>query len=267
MKVPCGRCIGCRLEHSRQWAMRCVHESIMHEQNSFITLTYNDEHLPDNLSINKRDLQLFIKRLRKSLNGKEVRYYGCGEYGDKLGRPHYHMCLFGHDFDDKEIHRYGTGTRTKAGTRRGEFDLYWSPTLEKVWGNGFCTIGELTFESAAYTARYITKKITGPPSKDHYKERLPEFAIMSRKPGLGTKFLEKYFNDVYPKDFVTINGKKYRPVRFYDNKLMHRELKTYDLIKKKREEKTENICENRLYQKELYRSKIIKPLVRRLENE
>lgn len=100
--LPCGQCIGCRLEHSRQWAIRCLHEASLHEHNCFLTLTFDDEHLPKSESLDVRDLQLFMKRLRKEY-GKGIRFYACGEYGEKYYRPHYHLCLFNHDFHDKYL--------------------------------------------------------------------------------------------------------------------------------------------------------------------
>lgn len=130
--------------------MRCVHEAQLHEENSFLTLTYDDEHLPENGSLHKPDLQKFFKRLRFH-TGKEIRYYACGEYGEKTLRAHYHVCLFGHNFsNDRQPFR-----------RIGEHILYTSKTLTDIWGLGNTSIGDLTFESAAYTARYVMKKQTG----------------------------------------------------------------------------------------------------------
>ena len=151
--VPCGQCIGCRLERSRQWAIRCVHEASLHTDNCFITLTYSPDCLPSDGSLNHDDFQKFFKRLRKHIAPKKIRYYMCGEYGEdlqqpsKLGRPHFHACLFGLDFDDKQLYIV-----------RDDVKLYTSATLEKIWGKGFVTIGDVTFESAAYVARYIAKK-------------------------------------------------------------------------------------------------------------
>lgn len=266
IRVPCGSCIGCRLEYSRQWAMRCHHESKMHEQNSFLRLSFNESHLPSNRSISKRDLQLFFKRLRKKLYPKEVKYYACGEYGDSVGhRPHYHVCLFGHDFEDKKIHEYGTGKRSKAKPNKGVFDIYKSEVLEKVWGQGYCAIGELTFDSAAYCARYIVKKITGPYADKHYNGLTPEFCLASQ--GIGKSFFNKYFNDIYPKDFVTINGKKLSPCRYYDHLLMHKDLDLYLEIKERRKENIVNEGETRLYHKEQHKNEIIKTLKRRYDHE
>jgi hypothetical protein len=214
--IPCGRCWGCRLEKSKQWAMRCVHEASLHEENCFITLTYDEENLPYDGSLDKKHFQDFMKRLRKKLDGRKIRYFHCGEYGEKFSRPHYHACLFGIDFHDKTL------LTEKGGNR-----LYVSELLTETWGKGHCTIGELTFESAAYVARYVTKKVDGKKKSDgHYiavleetgeiTELEPEYATMSRRPGLGAKWFEKYKTDLYPKDFVTIRGVKMKPAPYYD---------------------------------------------------
>ena len=263
IKVPCGKCIGCRLEYSRQWALRCHHEAMVHDQNCFITLTYNNENLPKDKSVSKREMQLFMKKLRKKYTPKEIRFYGCGEYGTMLDRPHYHLCLFGHDFEDKEIYQQPKQKKSSNGVM---YNIYRSKNLEKIWKKGFSTIGELTFESAAYCARYVTKKITGQPEKAHYKGREPEFALMSRRPGIGSYWLDEYQSDVYPKDFVTLKGRKLRPVRFYDNRLLKNNYEMYEKIKQKRRENTENIGETRLYQMDQHKREITKTLNRRVEN-
>ncbi len=214
--IPCGRCTGCRLEHSRQWAVRCVHESQMHQENSFITLTYNDDHLPKGGTLVKSDFQNFMKRLRKHYLPKgtkrKIRYYMCGEYGEKTLRPHYHACLFGLDFQDK-----------KLWTTQNEHRVYTSQELSSLWSQdgeslGFSTIGQVTFQSAAYVARYIMKKITGDLAADHYRGRQPEYTTMSRRPGLAKTWIEKYHEtDVSHDDHVILNGKTFRPPRYYDN--------------------------------------------------
>ena len=204
VKLPCGRCIGCRLERSRQWAIRCVHEASLYERNCFITLTFAPEHLPKSGSLNKRDFQLFMKRLRKRF-GSGVRYFHCGEYGEKMGRPHYHACLFNFDFDDREH------WSTRDGIR-----LFTSKALQELWPFGFSTIGDVTFESAAYVARYVTKKITGPSAEDHYGGKLPEYITMSRRPGIGRPWMDKFSSDVYPHDRVVLRGREMRPPKFYD---------------------------------------------------
>lgn len=220
VEVPCGQCIGCRLEYSRQWAVRCVHESQMHKNNSFITLTYNDEHLPKDHSISKYEFQKFIKRLRKEIcrvHGKDtlIRFFGCGEYGDKKGRPHYHAIIFGFDFPDRKVvSESGSG-----------FILYTSELLEKSWNKGYVTVGEATFESAAYVARYITKKHKGKDSPLFYELIDPdtgelhlqekEFCAMSRMPGIGKEWLVKFGSDT-DKDFITVRGQKMSLPTYYD---------------------------------------------------
>jgi len=216
LKLPCGQCVGCRLERSRQWAIRCVHEAQMHTDNCFITLTYRDADLPYNYSLDVREFQLFMKKLRKKY-GSGIRFYHCGEYGSQFGRPHYHACLFNFDFPDKELWQVRDNVR-----------LYVSESLSEIWGKGFCTIGEVTFESAAYVARYIMKKVNGDAANEHYEfihphtgeiiQRKPEYTTMSRRPGIGSTWFDKYGADVYPADRVIMRGKSMRPPKFYDNK-------------------------------------------------
>jgi len=224
--LPCGRCIGCRLERSRQWAMRCVHEASMYEENSFVTLTYNNESLPKDRSLDVRHLQLFFKRLRKSEPEKKIRFFACGEYGEKTRRPHYHAIIFNHSFPDKR-HLSGSGPDA----------LYYSPTLDKVWGNGHTSVGSVTFESAAYVARYIVKKVLGDAAEEHYwwfdRETAewfslkPEFAVMSRggrgrgSGGIGKTWLDDFKDDLYIKDYVHMRGVPMNAPRYYD-KLLER---------------------------------------------
>lgn len=215
-QLPCGQCIGCRLERSRQWAVRCMHEAAMHDSSVFITLTYDDEHAPYDKSLNYRDFQLFCKRLRKKLG--KFRFFMCGEYGDDFGRPHFHACIFGLHFDDREIFR-----ELPNGSR-----LYRSRTLESLWPFGYSTIGDVTFESAAYVARYCVKKITGEQAMNHYLIELddgtrvwrtPEFAHMSLKPGIGYPFFEKYKDEILDWDQVVMRGVVMKPPRAYDRKV------------------------------------------------
>lgn len=154
--VPCGQCLGCRLERSRQWAVRCMHEASLYDRNCFITLTYDDDNLPADRSLHYSHFQLFMKRLRKA-HGDGIRFYMCGEYGEKKGRPHYHACLFNFNFDDLTLWQERRGTK-----------LYRSKSLERLWPYGFSTVGGVTFQSAAYVARYIMKKVTGDRAPDHY---------------------------------------------------------------------------------------------------
>lgn len=268
--VPCGQCIGCRLEKSRQWAIRCSHEASLHKQNSFITLTYNEANLPPSGSLNLRHFQLFMKRLRKRVHPDKIRFFHCGEYGSKLKRPHYHACLFGYDFPDKRIH-----------TIRNEQPLYISKILEETWGMGFCTTGEVTFKSAAYVARYITKKVTGAQSVEYYTKTnfqtgevtflKPEYTSMSLKPGIGSTWFEEYSEDVFPGDFVVINGKKMRPPKFYDRRLEKMSEREYRDIRSKRikagKKRTDDTTPARLKVREKVQELKAERLIRPLEND
>lgn len=206
LELPCGRCIGCRMEHARQWAIRLMHESMMHEESYFATLTYDDEHLPSGGSLRPRDIVLFLKKLRRSQRNA-LRYYQCGEYGENLQRPHHHALLFGLHLPDKRL----------LPGPPGSHNLFRSDYLDQTWGQGTTTVGHVTFESAAYVASYVTKKRTGPDADLYYGGRLPEYATMSRRPGIGFTWLRKYWRDVYTEDAITMRGgKKMRPPDYYD---------------------------------------------------
>lgn len=227
MRVPCGQCLGCRDDYGKHWAARIVHEATLWRHNCFITLTYRDKalctpdqlekglYLPDHGSLVKSHFQNFMKRLREHFKGRCIRYYQCGEYGDENGRPHYHACLFNVRFDDQCFHSNNYGN-----------PLFTSETLEDLWSYGYATIGELTYDSAAYTAGYIFKKVTGSRAHDHYLRfddygnpywLEPEYVAMSRGSnkwekekglgGLGKKWIECYHEDVFPSDELPIPGK------------------------------------------------------------
>lgn len=210
--VPCGTCIGCRLEYARQWAVRCMHEAKLHERNCFVTLTYDDAHLPKNGSLVPRDFQLFMKRLRKRF-GAGVRYFQCGEYGEINARPHYHALLFNFDFDDRVFAKGGQG---------GSARLFTSAVCDEVWGLGNCWIGDVSFESAGYVARYSLKKVRGPAAAAHYGERVPEYLRMSRRPGIGRGWFDKFGDDWYAKDELIVNGRKCKPPKYYDSAMEKR---------------------------------------------
>jgi hypothetical protein len=218
LSLPCGQCRGCRLERSRQWAVRCMHEASLHEQNCFITLTYDNDHCPTDRSLNYGDYQRFMKRFRKRFKDSTIRFYMAGEYGEKFERPHFHACIFGFNFPDRTLWK-----RTPSGAL-----IYRSKLLEDLWPFGYSSIGDVTFESAAYVARYVMKKRTGKGVGDHYettdfetgeiKDRVPEFNRMSLKPGIGFEWYRKFHSDIYPHDYVVINGRESRPPKFYDKK-------------------------------------------------
>jgi len=209
--LPCGQCIGCALERSRQWAVRIMHEASLHDHNCFITLTY--ERNPIDLDI--RHVQQFYKRLRKL---HRVRHFSCGEYGTLNKRPHYHACIFGYDFPDKVPHEVNNGNQ-----------LFVSSELSRLWGWGFCTVGSLTFDSAAYVARYCLKKQAGSSSQNPWERVDPltgeittvssEYVHMSNRPGIGAGWIKKWTSDVYPSDEVIVRGHSCKPPRYYDKYL------------------------------------------------
>lgn len=235
VEIPCGQCIGCRLERSRQWAIRCVHEASLYEDNCFVTLTYDDEHLPESRSLVLRDFQLFMKRLRMLVGmgfDSGIRFFHCGEYGEKFERPHYHACIFNWDFPDK-VH-YKT---------RGGFKYYNSGMLDACWSDsagrpiGFAVIGDVTFESAAYVARYVTKKVTGENAAEFYEGRKPEYVTMSRARGIGSGWMDKFQGDVFPSDEVVLRGRRLRPPKFYDKVLEMKSPADYQRMKALRKRK------------------------------
>lgn len=240
LQLPCGRCMGCRLERSRQWATRCVHEAQLHDQNSFITLTFNEQNINTNFTLHKPDFQNFIKRLRKLYYSKKfltqypnfhrgkIRYFHCGEYGDNFSRPHHHACLFNCDFPDKQYFKT---------TDNGD-TLYTSEILNSLWLNqGYAYIGSVSFESAAYVARYCTKKINGKKADEYYSGRQPEYMTCSKKPAIGKEWLDKYLTDVFPSDEIVLRGKKMRVNRYYEKYLEKIDSNMLYHIKTTREEK------------------------------
>lgn len=263
LKLPCGQCINCKLERSRQWAVRCLHEAKMHDSNCFITLTYDDVNIPEYHRLCIRDFQLFLKRLRKKF-GNGIRYFHCGEYGEKDGRPHYHACLFGFDFPDRKYWK-----TTKSGSK-----LYRSDLLESLWKYGYSSVGDVTFESAAYVARYICKKVNGKAAEKHYLDigyidkdtgeqfaKIPEYTTMSRRPGIGSKWFDEYNSDVYPSDEVVIRGKQVRPPRYYDNKIELLDPGYFEILKAERVEKAlkfsaDNTIERLLDKKKVAQAKL-----------
>lgn len=243
LELACGQCTGCRIQRSADWAARCVHEAQLHPANCFVTLTYAPEHLRSQ-SLEISDLQKFMKRLRKQ-HGR-VRYFACGEYGEENGRPHFHALLFGQDF-------CGDGPLVKSKPHR----LWRSRKLEETWSLGAVTVGALTYETAAYCARYVIKKVTGERAKWHYRlvdpltgeveEIRPEFSTMSRRPGIGAEWIERFRGDVYPSDEVVIDGRRHRPPRFYDERLSEEER---DALKRRRRHRvlrrSEELTDDRL---------------------
>lgn len=227
--LPCGQCTGCRADRAFQWSMRVAHEAKLYDSNLFLSLTYDEQHVPQDFSVKLRDYQLFIKRVRKHF-GRSVRFVGCGEYGDTTFRPHYHFGIFNLDFSDKR----------QVGTRGG-YPIYRSEILAELWPFGSHEIGRLTHESGGYIARYVFKKMTGERADSHYlrvspidgalHRVAPEFFTMSRRPGLGMGWFNRFASDAFPSDFLVVDGRKVRPPQFYLSKM---DEGTQEAIKRRR---------------------------------
>lgn len=235
MKLPCGQCVGCRIQYSRQWADRCMLELQYHDSAYFVTLTYDDKHVPrsyypdpktgeafTSLTLQKRDFQLFMKRLRRHFENDKIRFFMSGEYGSQTFRPHYHAILFGLHLDDLLLYK-----QSPQG-----FAYYNSPSLQKCWSDpetgepyGFAVVAEVTWETCAYTARYVMKKLTGKEAEFYTNFNIqPEFTLMSRKPGIARQYFDEH-PDLYKSEYINVKtekgGLKFRPPRYFD--------KLYDL--------------------------------------
>lgn len=260
LELPCGKCIGCRLDYSRTWAIRCMLEAQNHKHNWFLTLTYDDEHVPTVISdtvnidsgeyfaddcisytLKKEHISAFLKRLRSYIDyhhieHDDVRFYSCGEYGDKSFRPHYHMILFGCDIPDLEFF-----------SKRGGNLYFTSEIINSLWSHGFVIIGELSFQSASYVARYCTKK-TKIISKDFYEKNgiSPEFTLMSRRPGISRDYYDRNSDKIYNLDSLTVVGSGgsplvVRPPRYFDRLFELDKPVTMDTIKKERQKNSKYI--------------------------
>lgn len=266
--LPCGRCTGCRLEYSKSWALRCVHEAFgNYNNNMFITLTYSPVNIPivnGQMTLDKSSFIRFMKRLRHEKPG--IRFFACGEYSPEKRRPHYHVCIFGHRFDDlKESRDFNTV---------GDYKLYRSSILESKWKEGFSRVGEINFQSCAYTARYIMKKVNGKIASEHYGDRQPEFSLMSRDQGLGYSWYKDFaytkqigFTD--PQDFVTFKSYKGNIVRtkqprYYDKLLERFCSVTYEKLKSSRLSKSKLPDDDRLIAGEFKQSQKLGKLIRQI---
>ena len=225
IQLPCGQCIGCKLERARQWSVRIMHEASFYDENCFITLTYDEKHMPFDQGLRQDDLANFFKLLRYYIRPKKIKYFACGEYGEKMGRPHYHACIFGLDFQQKKNYNDDSSLTVDD--------------LEKIWSNGLVHCGELTQASAQYVARYCTKKVYGPDKQNHYisidpetgEEYLkrPEYVVMSRRPAIGKQWIDKYKKEVLRDDTVVMHGREQKPPRYYDKQA---ELTNPELLEK-----------------------------------
>lgn len=276
ISIPCGQCIGCRIDKSKEWSIRCVNEAQLYENNCFITLTFNEENLNGFESLDATDFQRFMKRLRKKFAGAEfvkrpdgtyhrpIRFFHCGEYGEKLSRPHHHACLFNFDFEDKVLWKEREGVL-----------LYRSAELEKLWPYGFCTVGEVTYQSAAYVARYVTKKINGKKAKNHYQkvnmatgevhQIEPEQITMSRRPGIGKMWFEEFQSDVFPKDFITHQGRRFRTPKYYDALYDALSPEEFEKIQRKRRKEAKKYPDQKTLRRLRDKEKVLQQRVKRLE--
>lgn len=218
LQLPCGRCVGCRMDQARSWSIRIGHEAQLYDSNLFVTLDYAPEHLRS-WSLQYRDMQLFLKRLRKRVKGvsqapdgrRPIRFFLCGEYGERFKRPHWHVILFNCRMPDQE--RFVNGS-------------YRSSVMEEVWGAGNCVIGDVTPASAAYVAGYTQDKVYGQRAREYYEDlvdprtgevssRRPPFVVMSRRPGIGHWWYQRYGGDLFPHDHAVQGGKSYKVPRYY----------------------------------------------------
>lgn len=247
MTIPCGQCIGCRVDKAQDWATRLEAERQFHFSSRFLTLTYSDDLLPEGCTLVPEDMRLFVKRLRhwakSNLDGSRIRFFGAGEYGDSpmvaiddfpLGRPHYHLIVYGLAFPDE---------RQAEKSASGETQ-YSSRILDELWGKGRTRIGMVTRDSCSYVAGYAVKKMTGDIAVSHYQQFdvrtgvvypvEPEFVRMSRRPGIGRGFVEEFETDVYPADHVVQGGKPRKVPRYFDKVLEQSKPEALKSVKRKR---------------------------------
>lgn len=189
VQLPCGKCTGCIIDRSHEWSIRIYQEASLYDRNSFVTLTYDDSHLPDDSRLDIRHLQLFWKRLRHL---GPVRYYACGEYGSETRRPHYHAIVFGQDFRSHDTLPVGEG-------------LYATPFLTDTWGMGHVTVADVTMATCCYVAGYVNKKLGVDDG----------FQLMSRRPGIGSRWLRENIENVARLRSVVIEGKEHPVPRRY----------------------------------------------------
>jgi len=264
--VACGGCIGCRIDITRDWAVRIIGESRLHPANCFVTETYDDFNLPERNQLCIDDVQKYLKRLRyhhaegqkafmKSLNvsraeqrqflkDNPLRFFGSGEYGETTARPHYHHIFFGTDFaDDRKKHSKIKGNQ------------YWkSDKLNEIWGKGDCLISNVTPQSAAYVAGYVFKKVNGQLSDEHYARldgatgeyylKNKEFSHMSRRPGIGQLHFEKYQEEITLSDSVILNARQIKVPRYFDKLLEKSDPELLEHLKFERSKKAKKFRED-----------------------
>lgn len=232
VSIPCGQCIGCRLDYAKQWQARILCELQMHDKETchFITLTFDDDYIaeqcnlgcdsngevgPVQFSLSKRHLQLFMKRLRKMFPDQRIRFYGVGEYGSKSYRPHYHVIVFGLRLPDNDLKIYKRSSRG--------YSYFFSDAIFACWPYGFNVVAGVTAESAGYTARYMLKKQKGEDSVcyDDYNIQAP-FSLSSRKPGIGYSYYEENKGKIWENSNFVIptekGSKSFPPPKYFIRK-------------------------------------------------
>lgn len=217
--VPCNKCIGCYLDYSNEWILRCKMELELCEKATFITLTYDNEHLPEKSNLCRKDVQDFLKRLRRRIEPLKIRYFGCGEYGSKGNRPHYHLIIFGFQFDDLIFLKR---------TKRGE-NIYRSPMLEKIWTFGFSSVGYVDESSIKYCTKYLQKFAF---NFDKFEVR--PFTMCSTRIPLGYNALTY---EQIESDAIWYHGHKKKLPRSFLKRIENNGLFNIDIIKEKREER------------------------------
>ena len=264
LELACNKCNNCKLSKAREWALRCWHESQMHEHNSFVTLTYRDKDLPENYNLDHRDFQLFMKRLRAHIK-RPMSFYMCGEYGDSTHRPHYHLLLFGYFPPDNKYHTTRNGNR-----------VYKSETLDRLWRKGFTETGHVSYKSAGYCARYTLKKqLPNLQLQDRYiyadadgvmQCRKLEYVRMSTDPAIGKSWFNQYKKQTIAHDMVRDPDGHEQPVpRYYLDQLKIEDPDLHEQLKLARIEKAQNNPDNnpsRLAAKEICTEAKLKQLIR-----
>lgn len=209
-RFPCGQCIACRLNKQREKALRLSHELQYHKNSVFVTLTYAPENLPEFHSLVKKDVQDFLKKVRKRVEPDRIRYFACGEYGSEehTSHPHYHLIIFGLSYNDKRVF--------ENVQYNPSHDVYYCKC--KVWDKGFVSVGKVSQARINYVAKYVVKKVTGKLSKQEYGDRLPEFSLCSRNPGLGYQYALDHLSRLKQDDCCTVRGRKMMIPRYYIDK-------------------------------------------------
>lgn len=257
VEIPCNKCVDCRLKYSREWANRCMMELAYYEPCEcwFLNITYDDDHLPVPIdpesgeifeskifsgTLKMDDLQKFWKRLRITMERKyglknRIRFFACGEYGEKTHRPHYHAILYGCPFVDVK----------PAGVSKSGHPLFKSEILEDIWGKGMVKIAPVSWNTCAYTARYVLKKAGGLTKQDYIDNYAsPEFVVMSRRPGIGRDYYEEHKKHIYEFDEIILKGDqeaiKAKPPHYFDELYESDNPDDYANIKKRRQESAEH---------------------------